>query len=404
MRILLPIVATASLFFGSALVTGQDRDSRTEDLLAGPWNISDLQQTPRATWGETHGTLQEVYYEGEPIATKPTRVFAYIARPEASGNRVPGIVLVHGGGGTAFAEWAKLWAARGYAAIAMDLSGNGPGRKKLSDGGPSFEDSTIFRSFTESEVEEMWTYHAVAAVIRGHSLLAARAEVDADRIGMTGISWGGYLTCIAAGIDHRVKVAVPIYGCGFIYENSHADWLKAFAKMKPEVRDHWISLFDPSIYLPNVRCPVLFANGTNDIAFPLDSYQKSCRLVPGKVDLRIEVDMPHSHEAGWAPKEIGVFIDSVLKGGDPLPRLCEMATVDGQASAEFVAKQRVVRSQLHWTGDAGPWQTRKWNSVDATIANRKVYANLPMERPLTYFLSVTDERGAMTSAPFVTLP
>ena len=30
-------------------------------------------------------------------------------------------------------------------------------------------------------------------------------------------------------------------------------------------------------------------NGTNDFAYPLDSYQKSYRAVPGRVDVRIEV-------------------------------------------------------------------------------------------------------------------
>ena len=36
------------------------------------------------------------------------------------------MVLVHGGGGTAFAEWVKAWTSRGYAAIAMDTCGQIP--------------------------------------------------------------------------------------------------------------------------------------------------------------------------------------------------------------------------------------------------------------------------------------
>lgn len=61
----------------------------------------------------------------------------------------------------------------------------------------------------------MWTYHAVAAILRGHSLLISCAEVDAERIGITGTSWGGYLTCITAGVDSALKAAVPVYGCGY---------------------------------------------------------------------------------------------------------------------------------------------------------------------------------------------
>ena len=387
----LSLILGLGLAFSTVLADEQNRNAKLSDQFVGPWNLSVLKQTPPATWGVKTGLVQEVYYQGEPLAGKPTRVFAYVARPESSARPVPGMVLVHGGGGTAFAQWATLWAKRGYAAIAMDLSGGG--------GGPPENDATIFRSFTNAEASQMWTYHAVAAVLRGHSLLASCDGVDSKRIGITGISWGGYLTCIVAGIDDRLKVAVPVYGCGFIYENSYPGWLERFAKMKPDVRARWISLFDPSIYLPGVRCPILFVSGTNDFAYPLDSYQKSYRLVPGQVNLRIEVNMPHGHAPGWTPKEIGLFVDSVLTGGDPLPRLGRMTTVNGRASAAFVAKQPVVKAQLHYTSDTVPWQSRKWISKDAKIAGHTVQVELPKERPLTYFLSVTDQRGAMTSTP-----
>ena len=79
--------------------------------------------------------------------------------------------------------------------------------------------------------QRLWTYHAVAAVIRGHSLLLAQKEVDPQRIGLTGISWGGYLTCIVAGLDDRLKVAVPVYGCGFLHENSC--WLGRVPEARP---------------------------------------------------------------------------------------------------------------------------------------------------------------------------
>ena len=49
------------------------------------------------------------------------------------------------------------------------------------------------------------------------------------------ISWGGYLTCIVAGLDNRFKAAVPVYGYGFLHENSV--WLNQFAKMTPQLTD-----------------------------------------------------------------------------------------------------------------------------------------------------------------------
>ena len=110
----------------------------------------------------------------------------------------------------------------------MDLGGCGPDRKLLPDGGPNQSDTVKFGAIDQVP-ENQWTYHSVANVILAHSLIRTFKEVDAKRTAVTGISWGGYLTCIIAGLDSRFKAAVPVYGCGFLHENSF--WLNNFAKM-----------------------------------------------------------------------------------------------------------------------------------------------------------------------------
>jgi len=402
MRAKLRLLLLLVLVGGSISIVLDARAAEPGDRFTGPWDLAALKQVPPATWGEKSGLVQEVYYEGEPLDGKPTRVFAYYGRPAEGDGPFPGMVLVHGGGGTAFAEWATLWAERGYAAIAMDLAGCGPGRKRLADGGPDQGGDQKFADFTDDRLGHMWTYHAVAAVIRAHSVVASRAEVDADRIGITGISWGGYLTCLVTGVDDRLQVSVPVYGCGFLDENSA--WLPRFEKMGPEKTERWVRYFDPSRYLPGVSCPILFMNGTNDFAYPLDSYRKSYRRVPGRVDVRIEVRMRHSHPAGWAPKEIGLYVDSVLAGGDPLPRLGPMETADGKATAVITSTVPVASGQLHYTTDSGPWPERAWHSVAARLTDGKVEAELPADRPLVYYLSVADQREAMTSTQHAELP
>jgi cephalosporin-C deacetylase-like acetyl esterase len=87
----------------------------------------------------------------------------------------------------------------------------------------------------------------VANVILAHSLIRSFDEVDAGRTAVTGTSWGGYLTCIVAGLDNRFKAAVPVYGCGFLNENSV--WLRRFAKMTLVQKDRWVRLWDPSMYI-----------------------------------------------------------------------------------------------------------------------------------------------------------
>ena len=401
------------LVFWSLLVLAVGASGSWAAEKACLWDLDSLYQVPKATWGEQDGLVREVYYEGEPVAGKPTRVFGYYATPAKGNGPFPAMVLVHGGGGTAFREWAELWARRGYAALAMDLAGHGPDKKRLPDGGPDQGDIGKYSHFDRSDYRKMWTYHAVAAVIRGHSLLASREEVDARRTGICGISWGGYLTCITAGIDHRFKVAVPVYGCGFLDENSV--WLPFFNKMTPELRRRWVKYFDPSGYLSDVECPIFFLAGTDDLAYPMDIHRKSCQLVParGPIDLRIQVHMPHGHWEGWAPKEIGLYVDSVLKNGKPLPRLGPLEVKNGKATAtiENGSTIQIKSAALHWTTDKGgyrdnftKWKNRQWHAVDATVENGQISAEIPSKRPITFFLEMTDDRDATTSTHYAELP
>lgn len=367
----------------------------------GPWNIAELTPTPAAEFGKLSAGVQEVYYDNVPLRGKPTRVFAYYAKPTEGEGPFPAMLCVHGGGGKAFPEWARLWAKRGYVALAMDLAGKGPDGKPHADAGPDQDDNGKFGEFTLDGVRDMWSYHAVAAVVRGHSLLASLPEVDKNRIGVTGISWGGYLTCIVAGVDERIKVAVPVYGCGFLGDNSA--WLGRFSKMTVEQRKLWLDQFDPSRYLPGATCPMLFVNGTNDFAYPLDSYQKSYSLPQGPVTLCIRVKMPHGHGVGWAPEEIGMFADSVLKKGSPLPRIGPMEVVEGNVSASTGGPASIKQAELNYAVASGPWQNRVWKSVPAVVGRGTVRATIPAARPLVMYLNITDERGALVSAPHVVL-
>jgi dienelactone hydrolase len=359
---------------------------------SGPWAIENLRRPPTVKIIEDKNSVASLTYDGEPYQGKPTRVFAYLARPDKIEGKLPAMVLVHGGGGTAFKEWAELWAKRGYIALAMDLAGQEANRKRMPDGGPPQQDGVIFG---DVPVKDAWSYHAVADVIRGVSLLANRDDVDPNRIGITGISWGGYLTCIVAGLDDRLKVAVPVYGCGFLDENSV--WSPIFLKMPAERRAKWSENFDPSRYLANAKMPMLFVNGTNDFAYPMDSYQKSYRLVKDR-NLCVTVNMPHGHQQGWAPIEIGLFVDQRLRAGKALATITKAERKDQQVEVSFRSESPIVAAALHFTTDGGPWQKRKWQTRPAKLEGNRVTAELPSERPLVYFLTLTDNRKATVSA------
>jgi dienelactone hydrolase len=276
----------------------------------------------------------------------------------------------------------------------MDLAGHGP-NGRLPDGGPDQSDETKFKDFTGDAVKDMWSYHAVAAVIRGHSLLAAQPAVDRERIGLTGISWGGYLTCLVASLDDRLKVAVPVYGCGFLSENSV--WTEPrFVPMSPEQRQRWTTEFDPASYLAHVRCPILFLNGTNDFAYPMDSYRKCCRLVkPELRTISMIPRLPHGHI--WTFNEVDQFVDSHLRDGQPLPNLGPLQSTKTQLQVKVTRGHAEIKeAQLHYTTDTGPWQKREWKTAPATLTGETISGAVP-EGTQACYLAVKDTRGLLVS-------
>ncbi len=386
---------------------------------SAPWNLKQLGDPPKVEWVDQQQPVYSLFYAGEPYGGKPTRVFAYYATPatlvgKASAEpdaKYPAVVLIHGGGGTAFREWAELWAKRGYAAIAMDTAGYRPheganahqkeNRARLADGGPDQGDAEKFGSVDKPPAEQ-WPYHAVAAVIRAHSLIRSFPEVDANRTAVTGISWGGYLTCIVAGVDSRFRAAAPVYGCGYLHENSV--WRDRFARMSPEQASRWTTLWDPSRYLPSVSMPILFVNGTNDFAYPLDSYLKSFDAVPGEKQLRITVKMPHSHPAGWAPAEIGQFFDHHLLGKPALPTVGEPRIAGGRATVACESSLPLQSAALHFTTSEEPVNKREWQTVEAQIEGNRISATAPPAEATAWFFTVGNERGGTVSSRVMLKP
>ena len=366
---------------------------------AGLWDVAALGRAPKADWGAATGELRQVFFEGAALSGKTTRVFAIYGRPANSNGPLPAVVLVHGGGGKAFPDWVKHWTARGYAAIAMDTAGHGQDGR-LPDGGPDQDDATKFRDFMGDAVRDVWTFHAVADVILAHSLLLSLPEIDTNRTALTGISWGGYLTCIVAGLDHRFKAAVPVYGCGYLHENSY--WLpQQFAHMDGARRNRWVENFDPSKYVGDAACPILFLDGTCDFAYPMDSLQKTYNLVKTPVALSIEINRKHGHI--WNFPEVDAFIDANIRDGEPLAKLSAMSVEKDRASAHFESKSKVEKAELDFTADMGNWQKRVWKSAPAEIGGTTISVQIPTNRPLVFYLRATDARGLSVTTPHIEL-
>lgn len=365
------------------------------------WNIKKLSEIPkfREIPSFSKGKIKAIFYEGLPFMRKETEVFAYMGIPESE-NRVPGVVLVHGGGGTAFYEWVEIWNKKGYAAISMDLCGCIPEKenekwKKHKNGGPDGWDKSF--SQIDREISDQWPFHAISDIKLANTLLSSFPEVDESKIGITGISWGGYLTCIAAGVDSRFKFAIPVYGCGFLMETK---FFKNLKLMKDYKREKWLKLWDPANYLDKVTMPMFWINGTNDSGYSLSAFQKSYNLTKGKNTLSIKVRMPHSHQDGWHPEEIYVFADSICKGGTPLPEIKNYGIERNIGWVEFESEIPVVKAELNFTKDNKHWRENRWEILPAEIKGKRAKAKIPYSTKAFYF-NITDRRNLVVSSPHI---
>ena len=108
------------------------------------------------------------------------------------------MVLVHGGGGTAFKEWVEKWNARGYAAISIAVEGQ---TDKRSEDGESWEKHEwagpsrvgIYGDAKE-EFKDQWMYHAVADTDSGALAAAFLTRGGCRQGGHHGhfLGWGDY--------------------------------------------------------------------------------------------------------------------------------------------------------------------------------------------------------------------
>lgn len=367
----------------------------------------------------TNGGVRAIFYENVPFRGKPTRVFAYLGVPKAADGRpMPAMVLVHGGGGSAFYRWVKYWNARGYAAISMDwngcVSGNVKGIEQFPHERHPWAGPAGAHSWNQQDepIADQWPYHAVAAIIRAHTLLAATPGVDRNRIGLTGISWGGILTCLAAGVDSRFKFAAPVYGCGSYTEHSfYMDPGYTDGRLltcEPEKAAAYEATWDPKNYLPHAKMPFLFIDGTNDHAFPLDIVEKSRRLLKVAYSRVIIPRLPHCHgEASEASPELFAYADGVFGRGPELPRCTRFfARTDwsGLYDARFDLKgDGIASATFNYTTDSGDSRTREWKSIPASVSNDCVTA-MPPRGTTSFFFGIRTARGLRVTSDAVVSP
>lgn len=343
--------------------------------------------------------VRKIAIESRSFRGRETKVFGYLALPADAAERpAPGVVLLHGEGGSAFRSWAEEWAEMGYAALAIDLCGAIPGGEYGDDefsghrrspvGGPS---DCGGRATVGEAVTDQWPYHAVEAALRAGAVLRGLAEVDAGKVGLVGVDWGGFVAALAASVERRFAFAVVDSPRGFVPSPGR----------RPSENRAWRELWSPWRYLPNARCPLLWIAETNDAEFPVDVLGRargSAAAAPGRLSIHTRV-VRASGVRKDLPREAAGFADDVTGTGPGFPRCVRTEFRGGTAAATFdLAGREATMAVFAWTTGKGPWADRRWKSFPVDLGEDGAVSAPVPEDATGWSFSVFFDGGSVISS------
>ncbi|MBU0671541.1 MAG: acetylxylan esterase [Candidatus Margulisbacteria bacterium] len=346
--------------------------------------------------------VEEIYYESRKYKENPVKIFAYYCYPAGKRN-LPAILISHGGGGSANLRGTINWAKRGYAVLTLDLPGKGHQRWESRSSGPDMDVPILLRTTPKPELN--YLVHAVAAVRNGITFLTQREEVDPNRIGMIGLSWGGVITLLTNGQDKRLKAAINVFGAGYIPEGS--TWQDRFDVKSKKELEEWYSLIDPSNFLKTQHAPILFMTGTNDHCYYLPTFQKSYAEVtaPKKLVLIPNLRhrfMPYMQQIAWN------WFDNKLKTGGSFPFVSVQSIFkkgDNKIIVPVVASaaSSIKNATLYYAvGQPNRWTKLEWKSLESYLEDGIYYFGIPtklVQPDMMFYVSIKDSKGSVASTP-----
>lgn len=205
----------------------------------------------------------------------------------AGQQKAPLILEVHGGPtlawGDAYVHEFQVLAGQGYAVLAANPRGSaGYGEefctKVLDDwGGDDFRD-----------------------LMAGIDHVIATEAVDGDRLGIGGLSYGGYMTNWAITQTHRFKAAVSRNGISNLATSSllsdQVIWFAMYSEGDEQARTAYLHNRSPLTFADNITTPLLLLHSEQDMRCPVEESMQlfiTLRLRKRQVELVRYPNMSH---------------------------------------------------------------------------------------------------------------
>ncbi|MFC3197713.1 alpha/beta hydrolase family protein [Parapedobacter deserti] len=333
-------------------------------------------------------------------------VFAAIAHPKGTGP-FPGVLRLHGGGGKADINVAESLAQDGYVAMVLDIPGisHYGGNHHPETSWPKQETYGVTPDITHGAL-----FTGIVASLQAFYLLKAQPDIDKNKIGIAGGSWGGYIaTMLAAMLDDDLAATWSVYGTGNFMAGSFG--MQMLNKMSDYDRFEWIKYLDPGQRAANITKPFGIITATNDKHWSWMAVQKTLSKMKGETFVSYAPNEDHkiSYPGSWKMME---FFNYYLKNaGPPIPKVIESEShldKNGNLHVKLVtqnaAKPEMVN--IFYSDPSVKTTERKWIQVEAKRENDGIFsasvANAAFPSGVDWYASMTDRNTSWTDQLFTT--
>ncbi len=256
------IVALQSVVAGQMFVGVAATAMQPYDLFTVPWSGGELQPlvaTNQALLAEVSiAPTERISFTGPD----GWEIEGWLVRPSHAEHPYPLILHVHGGPysawGYSFYFQAQALAGAGYASLYI----NPRGSKGYS------------QAFTQAAD---WGEKDFLDLMAGVDAVLAKGEADPQRLGITGISYGGFMTNWALGHTDRFAAGVSVNGVSNMVSMCGTSdvgtlWLGVqFGRFwESEETWQWYRARSPITYVARISTPLLLLQSENDYRCPIE--------------------------------------------------------------------------------------------------------------------------------------
>lgn len=283
----------------------------------------------------TNGIYKEKARIDMPINGYTIQVLVYYQIKNSlrgTGSPIPGIIQAHGWDG-AVGDYDD-WTNAGYAVMSYDWAGTAGGTRnplttpmtlypsalsrlnQMVNPGSNYDTEKSVTDVASLRTMDMYYWSAIPR--RVLSYFRSLSDVDPNKIGFSGYSWGGSIAWNMC-TDSRLKAIVAYYGVGWIhYWRSEGVWKYNIPYTEPTYTDgnnRYISALECQSHAKQAKVPVLWLSGTKEYHGRMDRGIDNFDLLPAGIagSFAFEANVGHNDHPNTKQDEL-LWFNKYLKG------------------------------------------------------------------------------------------